>query len=377
MPFALTPLTTFPKAAQVGFPKFIQLQSAGIALGDRGARVVNIVGNPAEVQATRGIGENKHVVTIRPLVKFVCLNGPLWTARTASATKAWNIAVLGGGVFVVGGIDNGTGVPAAMYSLNNGLTWTNSPTTFIYTFGLGFARGMMAYGNGIFLSLIDVKKMTSPDGINWTATTIAVPGGPSHIYFGNGKFVVVIVNSNQIMVGDGTTAFSNKTLPSSNTWAAGGYGNGRHIVIADQATAKSDDDGATWSAGGSLPSAVSCVTLAYGNGVWVGVPNAFTTTLYRSTDGGATWANTGTLNGTPEVFSRVRFIGGIFYVTAQGGANCYKSTDGNTWTLANPNVSMPSYTTEFDGGRIGGVFKYVAAGNPGSNVTTVNSGVCG
>jgi hypothetical protein len=64
MTFGITPVTSFPPAAATSFPKLLQFQDDGIALGDRGVRVVNIVADPLVVQATRGVGENSNVVTI-------------------------------------------------------------------------------------------------------------------------------------------------------------------------------------------------------------------------------------------------------------------------------------------------------------------------
>ncbi len=61
MAFDLTPVV--PRdPAQAGF---LQFQSAGVDLGDRGVEVFDVVADPGDVQMTRGVGENSHVVTLR------------------------------------------------------------------------------------------------------------------------------------------------------------------------------------------------------------------------------------------------------------------------------------------------------------------------
>jgi hypothetical protein len=60
----------FPVLSGV-FNEFIQWRAQGVNLGDRKVWVVDIVGDPAVVQATRGVGENSHVITIRAVAPVV------------------------------------------------------------------------------------------------------------------------------------------------------------------------------------------------------------------------------------------------------------------------------------------------------------------
>lgn len=64
MAFGITPVTGYPQANATEFEKYLQFQNAGVNLGDRGVRVLNIVGDPAVIQATRGVGENSNVITV-------------------------------------------------------------------------------------------------------------------------------------------------------------------------------------------------------------------------------------------------------------------------------------------------------------------------
>lgn len=66
MAFALTPIGT-PLAVQ-GLPgNWLQVKKAGVAVGNANVEVIDIVGDPTLIRATRGVGENAHVVTIRKL----------------------------------------------------------------------------------------------------------------------------------------------------------------------------------------------------------------------------------------------------------------------------------------------------------------------
>lgn len=63
MPFALT-----PAGAQVtqGLPgDWLQVRQDGVDVGDANVEVIDIVGDPEVLLATRGVGENAHVITIR------------------------------------------------------------------------------------------------------------------------------------------------------------------------------------------------------------------------------------------------------------------------------------------------------------------------
>jgi len=63
MTFSITPKSTYPKGAASAFPKYLEMRNAGVPLGDRGIQVVDITGSG--LLATRGVGENSHVVTVK------------------------------------------------------------------------------------------------------------------------------------------------------------------------------------------------------------------------------------------------------------------------------------------------------------------------
>jgi len=385
MTFVISPLTTFPKAPAAAFPKLLEWRDEGIALGDRGARVVDFVADPTKVLVTRGVGENSHVITVNVIsVGPICLNGPAWTARTAPSARTWHTVAFGLDLFVIFGTDFGASLPCSIYSTDNGATWTVSPTTFPSLGGVGADVGvrgrMLAFGNTQFIAIGNQKEIFSFDGINWTvgpANTFA--GTPTEYVFDGALFNLVCTATDKFYTTTGDGNYTERTLPSSNSWSAVGIGAGRKIVAASLNTAKSDDGGATWTAGGDLPANNGCASITYGNGVWVAVPTGSVTKLYYSIDGGATWSLTNTLNAVAQQFWRVRYVGGIFYVGEYGiGNNSYKSVDGVTWTLANTFASMPTlFEIDWASGVVGGALVYAAVGTPDSTTTVVNSGVCG
>lgn len=63
MAFELTPVSAGPIRPEPG--EFLQWQFDGVNLGDNRVAVVDIVGDPDVILASRGFGENSHVITIR------------------------------------------------------------------------------------------------------------------------------------------------------------------------------------------------------------------------------------------------------------------------------------------------------------------------
>lgn len=312
---------------------------------------------------------------------FSCLDGPLWTERVAPSSKRWTTVAFGAPgskLAVLAGLDTGTLLPCAAYSTNFGVTWTASPTTFSGLGGYGFGPYRLAYGNGIFVGLINAAAtFTSTDGINWTLHSSTSSSTAGRIDFGNGVFIQSVPNSAVCYTSPDGIAWTSRAMPANTTWSGLGIGdNGTAIIFSNSGCARSTDGGATWSAGGTFSGTGNANSAAYGNGVWVATINALSTQVRVSTDDGVTWGLSNQLQGSTNTWGRVRFVGGIFYVTDVGGLTCYKSTDGANWTAANPLVNMTNFNIDWDF-DVYTSYHYVAAGNGGSNTSVVNSGVCG
>ena len=310
---------------------------------------------------------------------FSCLDGPLWTERVAPSSKRWAVAVFGAPgskLAIIGGVDTGITRACAAYSLDFGVTWNTSPTTFPDTSGYGFKQYGVAYGNGVFAAALSATQgFISADGINWVLRTFP---DITHLEFGEGIFLASRANSAFCYTSTDGVTWTSHAMPSNTAWGGVGIGdNGTCLIFYNSGCARSTDGGVTWGAAGTFSGSANVNSAAYGNGVWVATLGALAQQVRVSLDDGLTWGLSNNLQGSSDQWGRVRFVGGIFYVTDVGGLNCYKSTDGMNWTLANPLINMaPSFSVDWDF-DVYTSYHYVAAGNGGSNTSVVNSGVCG
>lgn len=338
-------------------------------------RTINMVPVPEEPGNERTAWVFKDVpgLTVFATSEMSCLEGPTWTERAASSAKRWTAVAIGGTITVAGGLDTGLSRACAMYSTNYGVSWTDC-AAFPDTFGLGFRPHGIAYGNGIFLGLINsIQAFKSSNGISWTSVTWS--GTPTYLFFGNGVFVAVSTSSAACQVSVDGNAWTSKAMPSADSWTCGGYGGGVHVILASTSTAKSIDNGQTWSASGNLPTLDGALTVAYGNGVFVATVNALGTKVMYSANAGDTWQYSNTLptGGPAAQWERVLFVGGIFYTIDQGGEHCCKSVDGITWTAANSTVNLATFSIDW---AADAYLHYVAVGNSGIVTSVTNSGVC-
>lgn len=110
--------------------------------------------------------------------------GTSWTS--VSIPDSMTSIAYGGGTFVAVSDVYSVGY----YSTNNGASWTS---VLLPATANGYS--CLAYGNGLFVALVDgtSQYITSPDGITWMARTMPVPAGWSAIVyapsFGEHKFI--------------------------------------------------------------------------------------------------------------------------------------------------------------------------------------------
>lgn len=83
--FAVTPAAAMTVQGLPG--DWLQVQDEGVNLGDPNVTVIDFVGDPAVILATRGVGENSHVITVAlvPPVSLV----PGWDTATESQAGMW------------------------------------------------------------------------------------------------------------------------------------------------------------------------------------------------------------------------------------------------------------------------------------------------
>lgn len=103
MTFAITPADG---PVTQGLPgNWLQVKKDGSSVGNANVAVIDIVGDPAEIVASRGVGENAHVITIRRLgaAQAIGWNDTISSFISGSASHANSgtgvlISELGGGI---------------------------------------------------------------------------------------------------------------------------------------------------------------------------------------------------------------------------------------------------------------------------------------
>jgi hypothetical protein len=237
------------------------------------------------------------------------VDGTTWTAASVPAgTQIFQSSDIAYspelGRFVIVDVNDGSGHAGALYSDDDGATWTFAGKVNNLT------SRAVTWGNGLFVSVGGPQGsgehlQTSPDGINWTvylSPPLATPGGSaqglSDVHFANGIFVAV----------------------SDDT----------HTTPGQQAVYSTD--GVNWTLASTATKHWTCVT--YGYGQWIAGDGGFGSTqpLMSSTDDGATWSLVSAIG-----FS-YGFINGIAFGplnNCNDSANCSINITGamvgNTW----------------------------------------------
>ena len=194
-------------------------------------------------------------------------DGKTWTIRTSAANYAWTNVAYGNGIFVATTASGGVGL-FAMYSTDNGVTWTTSgipAQTVINLNGLTF-------GDGKFVA-VGSKSYVSTDGINWTQGTTNLSDISWSVAYGNGRFVAV--------EGDGLYPYSaystdglNWTLSTApiavEGWSGIAFGAGNFVAISTGNKAATSTDGINWSIQ-VLLNGTAWYEIVYGDGKFVAV----------------------------------------------------------------------------------------------------------
>lgn len=82
------------------------------------------------------------------------------------------------------------------------------------------------------MSYKDGKAAYSPDGINWSETTLPSSGAWISSAYGNGKFVVIAFNSDKSIYSSDGLTWNEAILPLSTTWRNIAYGKGTFVVLS-------------------------------------------------------------------------------------------------------------------------------------------------
>ena len=195
-------------------------------------------------------------------------DGKTWTIRTSAANYPWTKVVYGNGIFVATAGSGGVG-SFAMYSTDNGVTWTLSG---IPAQTINNINGL-TFGDGKFVAM-GARSYVSTDGINWTQGTTNLSDVQWSVVYGNGRFVAVegdAFSPNSAYSVDGLTW----TLASVPFVAAGwdgiAFGGGKFVAIsAGSQTVATSTNGINWTSQ-TLVSGTSWYNVAYGKDRFVAI----------------------------------------------------------------------------------------------------------
>lgn len=232
-----------------------------------------------------------------------------------------NPGVINGDIFNIWAIDGNTALlttsPSATYiyrTSNAGVNWTQVFTQaggFIDAIVMANANTGYAYGDPVSARWSLWK--TTNGGVNWDSTGMYLPQVATEAGWNNAMCVI----GNNIWFGTNNT----KVYRSTNAGATGSW--------TGVATTGNLNTYGVWF---TSPT----------NGICVG------TIVQKTTDGGATWVNGGTVGGSGNMTS-IGGIGDNYWLTR--GNNTYGSTDfGATWTGAGFTGTQPLWGTSIVSG---------------------------
>ena len=223
------------------------------------------------------------------------LNGIAWTVSELPVVANWNSGVYGRGKFVL--IASNTTDTVAVSS--DGISWTTSSIPDDVDGAPDSTESVwtdITYGKGIYVAISSSDGATaiSNDGITWTRNDSVVPFNPDFITYGNNRFVAVSSVNGEIAYSfDGVTWYGSSTLTTlaRETFVVDEnenyqveqikYGNGIFFVIgtregSDLSICYTSEDGVLWTQR-SLPSSQRWAALVQGNGQWILKANAAST----------------------------------------------------------------------------------------------------
>jgi hypothetical protein len=219
-----------------------------------------------------------------------------------------------------------------------GRTWTgvSNPETIT----------AITYGNGRFVTVGNNGDdlLYSNDGITWNAVANPQNNIWSDVTYGNGKFVAVACSFNgfpcnttaggsRVMWSENGITWNLASSTENNHWRAITYGNGTFVAVSSNGTNRVmySTDGITWTATNAA-SQDGWMDVTYGNGRFVAVGYYDVTgDVMMYSDDGVTWNSANEPN--TNTYQAVTYGNGKFVATAISGTNRIAySTDGINWT---------------------------------------------
>ena len=280
-----------------------------------------------------------------------------WISRASAADYDWTNVCFGNGLFVAVSHSNGSNNSVA--TSPDGINWTLRTTP-----SSGSSWRSVAFGtppsnpNGLFVAVADSgtsRVMTSTNGIAWTARDVSSnTNGWVGVTYGSGYFVAGAYggNSNRIMYSSNGINWTDVTINSTFTPHGITFGNGRFVVVpvGSNNTAYYTTNNlsigppSTWVQSNNI-NALRWINVAYGNGLFVAVAEGRTNLLNTVGTGGQqltshvmtspdgiTWTN----RYSPDIaWAGITYGAGMFVAVANRGPGnrVMTSLDGINWVL--------------------------------------------
>ena len=169
---------------------------------------------------------------------------------------------------------------------------------------------------------------------SWNASTVGITGVtlPSGDYVATGSKVIVDKNyTNDTIVDNNNSTWTQSTMPSSQKWQSVCYGNSKFVAVATNTNIFAySSNGITWTQG-TLPSEQYWISLCYGNGKFVTISGGGTPCIVfaYSTDG-INWTQGKMPN--KQYWSSVCYYNDKFVAVATKTNIFAYSSDGIVWT---------------------------------------------
>ena len=233
-------------------------------------------------------GNNRFIATAAGEAKVASsLTGIVWNEVVLPLSANWSDSVYGNGKFVLVATD--TDVVA---SSTDGVSWTTGSIPDDTDGGVDSTTSVwssVTYGAGkyVAISSSDGAVATSIDGITWTRHDSAISFNPSKVAYGNNRFVAVAAADGEVSYSfDGITWITETDTLSDlagftyqvNTIK---FKNGIFFVLGTNDASATNrvftsEDGVQWTQR-LMPSSQTWTAIAYGNGYWYAKATAAST----------------------------------------------------------------------------------------------------
>ena len=300
-----------------------------------------------------------------------------WVAATPAANADGGVVAYGNGLFMSLGAGASTYSTAVMTS-PNGQTWTAGPALPANNEWDG-----LAYGSGTWVAVgaapsTSYALVSTNNGASWTSATLPYSGYWTGVAYQSGAYVAVgwrtyvvsghAYTSSVAAYSTNGTTWTGVSISGSSPYVDVTAGNGEFMVSVDGAIYTSTN-GSTWTATTSAPTTSIPSGLAYSNGVWVLYGYDYSSPHYPwfdySTNTGASW--------TADGFQSAYSTNDVVSVTptptgflAVGGGQSWTltSTNGATWNAGLPLTSAATWS----GLAVGGGVSVAASGGSTTSV---------